>query len=331
MIKKPHKIVISRTDSIGDVVLTLPMAGIIKAHFPDVHLIFLGNTYTKPIIECNKYVDEIWEWATLAKQNSAAQVAWLTRQNVDVFIHVFPNKQIARLAKKAKIKHRIGTSHRAFHWLTCNHKPNFTRKKSNLHEAQLNIKLLAPLGITHLFSLAELTNKVGFSKIPELPSQFRALLSTTKRKVIMHCKSQGSAVEWGVDKFITLAKELDPAKFELFFTGTEKEASFFRNKLPKQQNIHDLAGKMTLHDLVAFIAASDILVAASTGPLHIAGVSNCCAIGLFSCVRPIHAGRWKPLGKQVVILEDKKSEDTTQPLQIEIREVKKAIENCGNK
>jgi ADP-heptose:LPS heptosyltransferase len=48
----PKKIVISRTDSIGDVVLTLPLAGILKEKYPKAKIIFLGNTYTKPIIKC---------------------------------------------------------------------------------------------------------------------------------------------------------------------------------------------------------------------------------------------------------------------------------------
>ena len=38
------------------------------------------------------------------------------------------------------------------------------------------------------------------------------------------------------------------------------------------------------------------MVACSTGPLHIAGICRIQAIGLFSARRPIHPGRWKPLG-----------------------------------
>ncbi|RYG01290.1 MAG: glycosyl transferase family 9, partial [Chitinophagaceae bacterium] len=42
----PENIIISRTDSIGDVVLTLPMAKIIKQQFPDCRIAFLGKEYT---------------------------------------------------------------------------------------------------------------------------------------------------------------------------------------------------------------------------------------------------------------------------------------------
>ncbi len=331
MILKLDKIVISRTDSIGDVVLTLPMAGEIKKHFPATKIVFLGNTYTRAVIECCEHVDEVWEWAQLNALSETEQVNWLKQQMVNLFIHVFPNKVIARLAKKAGIPHRVGTSHRAYHWMTCNHRPNFTRKNSDLHEAQLNMKLLAPMGIEPLLHMHELTVLAGFTKLPTLPLKFEELLSSQKKNVILHCKSKGSAVEWGVEKFIQLAQQLNADFYEVFFTGTEAEATFFRHLLPAQPNIHDLSGKMSLTELIAFIAAADVLVAASTGPLHIAGAADINTIGLFSSVRPIHAGRWQPLGSNTQLLIDKKNTDLTQPLAIDLRDVKKVVEKTEKK
>lgn len=327
MIKNPKRIVISRTDSIGDVVLTLPLAGILKERFPSAKIIFLGNTYTKSIIQCCEAVDEIWEWAELENKHPEEQIQWLTEQEVDTFIHVFPRKAIARLAKKAKIKNRIGTSHRAYHWFNCNFRLHFSRKRSDFHEAQLNTRLLEPLRIGANYTLKQLFEQVSFTRIPQLPPKFSQLLSSNKKNVILHVKSQGSAVEWGIPNFMELAKGLDPKKFNVFFTGTEKEAEYFRTKIPNQENILDLSGKMTLDELIAFIASSDILVAASTGPLHIAGITNIHAIGLFSAKKPIHFGRWKPLGNNVLVFEDKKSLDFSQPLAIPLRDILRTVEN----
>ena len=326
-ISDPKKIVISRTDSIGDVALTLPLAGILKQKYPNASIVFLGNTYTKPIIDCCTAVDEVWEWSELQKIEDRAQIEWLKNQNVDVFIHVFPRRELARLAQKAKIPHRIGTSHRMYHFLTCNHKPNFTRKNSDLHEAQLNTKLLKPFGLDKTISLKELSTHLHFKNLPSLDNSFSNLLNSDKKNLIFHCKSQGSALEWGVDNFIDLAKSLDANRFNIFFTGTEKESSFFRDKLPAQKNIIDLSGKMTLNELVAFISKSDLLLACSTGPLHIAGLCNIKTIGLFTPRRPLHFGRWQPLGNKVKIIEEKNISDRTQPLDISLREVKQEVEN----
>ncbi len=326
MIDRPKHIVISRTDSIGDVALTLPLAGILKEKFPAAKISFLGNTYTKPVIECCEHVDEIWEWAELQKLNQKAQIDFLKSKEIDVFIHVFPRKEIAKLAKKAEITHRIGTSHRFFHLLTCNHRPGFTRKNSDQHEAQLNTKLLAPIGITHGFSLTELAHFAAFKNIQPLPSELQKLLSPAKKNIILHPKSQGSAREWALENYIQIANDLDPAKYNIFFTGTEKEGLLFRNFIPNKSNVIDVTGKMNLYELIAFINASDALIAASTGPLHLAGLSGIHAFGLFSNQRPTHAGRWQPLGNKVHILEEKIFSDSTQPLNIPFREVMRALE-----
>ena len=40
------------------------------------------------------------------------------------------------------------------------------------------------------------------------------------------------------------------------------------------------------------------MIAASTGPLHVAAALGKKAIGIYSPKRPIHPGRWMPLGNQ---------------------------------
>ena len=94
---KPERIIISRTDNIGDVVLCLPMAGVLKKHFPDCKIIFLGNSYTQAIIESCEFVDEFIDGKLIiqAEENSAVNV--LKNLNADVIIHVFPNKNLTIL------------------------------------------------------------------------------------------------------------------------------------------------------------------------------------------------------------------------------------------
>jgi heptosyltransferase-3 len=137
------KICLSRTDSIGDVILSLPMVGFIKKHLPESEVLFLGKTYTRPVIKLNPYVDEFLNWDQMKDKSDSEIIAKLKKLSIDVFIHVFPNKRLAKLVKKAGISRRIGTSRRLFHWLTCNEKVSFTRKGSDLHESELNLKLLA--------------------------------------------------------------------------------------------------------------------------------------------------------------------------------------------
>lgn len=300
---KTMRILLSRTDNIGDVILTLPMAGLIKEKYPKAEIYFLGKTYTKDIVACSHFIDKFLDWTEIEKRTKNEQVAFFAKQNIDFFIHVFPNKKIAQIAKKAKIKKRIGTSHRIYHHFYCNNLVDFSRKKSDLHEAQLNVKLLKPLSIFFEKEYTYLNDYVGFSKIPNLPEKFQKLLSKDNKNVILHSKSNGSGEEWGLENFRKLSELLlDTEKVKIFLTGTEKEGKLFRKKLLfEHKNLIDLSGQMTLNELIAFIKKADVLVASSTGPLHIAGVCGIQTLGLFPTKRPIHPGRWAALGKNVEI------------------------------
>ncbi|MBI3518376.1 MAG: glycosyltransferase family 9 protein [Bacteroidetes bacterium] len=291
-------IIISRTDSIGDVVLTLPLAGIIKQFIPGSKIIFLGRNYTRDVIGLSQHVDDFISYDDVLKLNIYEQVDTFKQVNATHIIHVFPVKDIAYLAKKAGIKNRIGTTNRLWHWFTCNIKVSLSRKNSDLHEAQLNTKLLAPLGINKHFSIEELAANYGFTKVPTLEKTHADLIDKNKTNIILHPKSKGSAREWGLDNFSSLIQQLDKTKTRIFISGTAQEGELVKDLITKHPDVINLTGKLSLQQFIAFINQCDGLIAASTGPLHIAAALGKKAIGLFAPMRPIHPGRWKPIGKQ---------------------------------
>lgn len=295
MLKLPDNfsVIISRTDSIGDVVLTLPMAGYIKKHFPKCKIIFLGRNYTRDVVALSEYVDEFVSWDdTEARKNLKA----------DCIIHVFPVKEIAQQAKTNGIKLRVGTSNRIYHWLYCNKLIKLSRKNSNLHESQLNIKLLSFLNIPTDVSLDEIKEYYGFSRAEPLTGEWSNLIDKEKTNVILHPKSKGSAREWGLENFSVLIDALDKTKFKVFVSGTKDEGQLVKPLLEKHKDVVDLTGKLNLKQFISFINHADALVAASTGPLHIASALGKTAVGLFAPMRPIHPGRWMPVGKKAKFL-----------------------------
>lgn len=299
------RILISRTDSIGDVALTLPMCVWLKHLFPHAKLIYLGKAYTAPIISKFAVIDTFVDWTSVENLEPLEQIQYFKKLAIDAIIHVFPNKKIAKLAKDSGIPMRIGTAHRSFHWLTCNKLVNFSRKRSTLHESQLNFKLLKPLALKHVPSFKEIEKLIDnqfLQSEEKLPDTILNLVQTEKKTVILHPKSQGSAVEWPLEKYFELALKLAEKDFLVMFSGTEPEGFLFRSGIPKHNNIIDLTGKLTLEQYMALITKSHALVACSTGPLHIAGLYGIRTIGLYSPRKPIHPGRWQPLGKHASIL-----------------------------
>ena len=300
-------IIISRTDSIGDVVLTLPLAGYLKKEFPDCKISFLGKNYTRDVILSSSAVDSFVGLEELDEN----PVGLLKSLYADIIIHVFPRRELAKAAKKAGIPVRIGTSHRSFHRFTCNKRPNFTRRRSDLHEAQLNFKLLEPLGLNFIPRPDEIPELYFFENILPLHPDLVKYVDEDRKRIILHPGSKGSAREWGLDRFSELITMLPADQYRIFLTGTEKEGESFRKELPlDMENVTDLSGKLSLTELIGFITESDALVAASTGPLHIAAAAGIHAIGIFPPIRPMHPGRWAPLGeKATVFVADKECND----------------------
>lgn len=309
-------ILISRTDAIGDVVLTLPVATWLKQNIPNVRLGFLGKTYTKDVVACCSDVDIFLNWDEISLLSEYEKVERFRK--FDAIIHVFPNKDVARLARKAGIKRRIGTTNRVYHWWTCNELLVLSRKKSNLHEAQLNLKLLKSFGYIEDLSLEQLKLLVNFKPKVSLASHFSNLLSPEKFNLIIHPKSNGSASEWLLDNYEELIKMLPREKYKIFVSGSEKDNAILKPWIANMNNyVEDIVGMFSLAEFIAFIGHADGLLACSTGPLHLASALGKHTIGLYPSVRPIHAGRWAPLGENAHFIESKAHDlSNITPLQV---------------
>jgi heptosyltransferase III len=302
-LNKSKTIIISRTDKIGDVILTLPLAGILRKNYPEARLLFLGSTYTKPVVSTCEHIDEFIDFSELKDLNKNDQIKKLEAFNADVILHVYPNKQIAWLAKKAGIPIRIGTSHRIYNLTSCNRLVRLNRRNSDLHEAQLNIKLLKPLDLDTEIPIEQIGSLYGFTRIAELDRNINKILAKDKIRIILHPKSKGSAREWGLKNFSELIENLPQEKYQIFITGTSEEGLLMREFLDSHsRKITNMTGKLSLDQLFAFIASADALVAASTGPLHMAAALGKVAIGLYPPIRPMHPGRWGCIGQNAHVM-----------------------------
>jgi ADP-heptose:LPS heptosyltransferase len=335
------RIILSRTDSIGDVVLTLPVAAALKQEIPDCKVVFLVREYTRPIVELCKWVDEIVVWPPVASPTPSptlplegegevlikplpgtyegiSAAGFLKKLKADVIIHVFPVKEICVAAKRAEIPIRIATARRFFTLFTCNRLLHIPRKNSNLHESQLNLKMLKGLGIKHEYGLDEIAGMYGLESGQvdgwtrghmdkwtggQVDGWTNGASPVLRTSIILHPKSKGSAREWGLDNFSRLIDLLPQDKFDIMVTGTKEEGGMMRDFLEKHRGrIIDLTGKLSLSEFIDLIGSCDALVAASTGPLHIAAALGIRAIGLYAPMRPIFPKRWAPVGKNATYL-----------------------------
>jgi ADP-heptose:LPS heptosyltransferase len=87
----------------------------------------------------------------------------------------------------------------------------------------------------------------------------------------------------------------------LWLTGSSQEGKWLEqnaSELLALPNVRNVCGRFTLAQLSIFIKHADGLIASGTGPLHLSAALGQRTLGLFPPTRPMHPGRWAPLGEQ---------------------------------
>lgn len=302
---EPQNILIVRTDRIGDVVLSLPLARIIKEHYPKAKVTFLVRAYTKALVENNYFIDEV----IILKEEStkiliAENIKQLKQKTFDTAIIVYPTFKIALIVFLSGIKYRVGSGYRLYSFLF-NKKVYEHRKDAVKHELEYNLSLLSQLGINHFGGINNVSfdldlNKSSLNKIESLLGSLG--INNKEKFVIIHPGSGGSAVDLPVEKFIELVKMLSDKKIKIVLTGSENEKEIC-NQLVLNELIFNLAGELNLEELIALISKCSLLIANSTGPIHIAAALDKYTFGFYPKVKVCSAKRWGPYTEKKFIYE----------------------------
>ncbi len=287
-----------RTDRIGDVVLSTPVATALKQAFPQIEVIFLAREYTKPLLQCHRDIDDVWTEENL--ESSGNPIEFLKKNRVFAGIALHPDLKWAWRLWRARVPLRVGTAYRAFS-LFYNVRVFEHRKHSSLHEAEHNLRLLEPFGIKEPqvafhFELPDLVLK----KAEEL--LISSGINPRAPFVVLHPGSGGSAVDWPVTSFGKLARRLLDERIPVVVTGSKEEKSLAAEILRNAGSAVQLAGTLNLLELAAVLKLARVVVANSTGPLHIAVALGTEVVGLYCPVPPCHPARWGPYGRPDSVL-----------------------------
>ena len=122
--------VLSRTDSIGDVVLTLPMAGFIKTHALATKVFFWTYLHQRRYWT-EFFVDGFINYDELETLKPEDQKKTLVETGVNILVHVLPQLKIARFALKALAFSCGLVPQTGHHWFNCNKLVKLSRKILN--------------------------------------------------------------------------------------------------------------------------------------------------------------------------------------------------------
>jgi len=302
---RPENILLVRTDRIGDVVLSLPLAEEIKKAYPECKVSFLVKAYTLDLVKDHPYIDEVLTLDETEKSpNIFSNVKKIKLKNFDSCIVVYPTFKIAFLLFLARIKNRIGTGYRSYSFLFTK-KIYEHRKYAEQHELQYNLNLLKVFGIEKQLNFGDASFQLQISKEGKnAVEQFFLEKKIDERKpiIIVHPGSGGSAVDLPLQRMKELVQKLLTLDVTVLLTGSSNETEICQS-LVLNERTSNVAGRFPLSSLVALIDRSSIFISNSTGPLHIAAALGKYVVGFYPKIDACSVRRWGPFTEKKAIFE----------------------------
>lgn len=288
------RILIVRQDRIGDVVLATPLPREIKRRWPDCRVAVLVRSYTAPLFAHDPHVDEILTDDAPASGRGPSfrrLVRDLRRRRFSHALMLLPQARINYATFCAGIPFRVGHGLILFHVLT-GVRPVLTRKfRKGRHEGDYSLDLARAIGVPVLDESPEL-HLAPAEKAEAAAARARWRGDGGRRLVGLHVTSGRSAPNWEPERWAELARLLaaDPA---LQVVVTDDEIPPAAAGIPGV--LYPNAGAPLRRALV-HLSALDVLVSASTGPMHVAAALKVPTLALFCPLPACRPELWGPRG-----------------------------------
>lgn len=290
------KFLIARTDRIGDVVLALPIAEVLKEKFPDCEVDFMVSGRVRKLLEHQPHIDGI---ITYNNDGVKETVKMLKEEQFDIAILVHPTLRIALSVFLSHIPKRVGTGYRWFSFLL-NRRVYEHRQPSLKHEVEYNLGLLKAIGVTRT------TKKpLIFVKETEKKRAIDFLKSCgvdTDNFIVVHPGSGGSTLSYPEKNFKRLIKLIrERLGYNVVITGGKMERKKAESIMEGcGSGVVNIAGRTDLRELAAIISLTRMFISIGTGPMHIASAVNTRVVAFFPPSRVTRKMRWRPLSDAII-------------------------------
>lgn len=297
------RILVTRTDRIGDLVLTTPLFRALRERFPKAWIAAVVFLEHREIVQENPFLDEV----ILYDKKGSERGLWgqflfsqkLRRKRFDVAVHAHGTNRMHLAAWLAGIPLRIGYARRAPWALT--HVFPYNKKEGKKQEAEYLFELLAPFGITPPPEIET------FFPVPErIARSFENLrlfhnIPCEHPWIVLNPSASDVTKMWPAERFAELVTRIQTERSCVFIAiGTPQDRPLI-GRLSKKTPvpIFDLSGRLSLGMLGALLKRSSLLISNDSGPVHIAAAVGTPVVSIFGRYEAgLGPRRWRPLGER---------------------------------
>lgn len=299
------RILVVRPDRIGDVVLSTPVLEVLRRHYSKGHITFMVRELVAPLVRGLSSVDEVFIYEPDGAHRGVGGffklVSDIRARKIQVGIVLHSHWKIAAALFVAGVAHRVGPLSKLHSYFFYNRGVRQRRSQVEMHEADYGLQLLRKIGVR--VGTRNVPTAVAVS--PEARAEARAFLSGAgwdgaQPLIAVHPGMGGSALNWPENHFFELIRRLlVEGKGVLVTAGpAEGEILVQVEKLlgsgPNRPILFGGARAGTVENLAAVLSWSSVVVAPSTGPLHIAVALGKPVVTFFPPIRVQSAVRWGP-------------------------------------
>jgi heptosyltransferase-2 len=301
------KILIIRTDRIGDVVLTTPLIKALRDNLAQSYIAMMVVPQTKDIVEGNPYLDEVIIYDKNDKDRGIKGffnfVANLKKKNFDLVLVLHTKKRTNLIAYLSGIKERVGYCNNKFGFLLTK-KIKDTRPEGDKHEIDYCLEVIRALGIEpkdrQLFMPLKKESEIWAEEILN-----KNKISAGDTLVALHPGASCPSKRWPAERFTDVAKKLIKDygyKILVIASGSDVKTA---QAMIKQIDypLIDLSGQTSLSQLTSILKRCKLFISNDSGPVHIASSIGTPVISIFGRnQKGLSPTRWGPVGEKDKIL-----------------------------
>lgn len=313
-------IIINRSDAIGDLILTTPMAQLLKETYKDASITFIISSKCTDIVRNHPHVDDyfILEHDKGAFHRLKGLYNLFIEKRPKVYLHVGGKHFPTLISWLMRVPFRGGLRSKWQTFFFLNKGMRQKRSLVEMHEIDYNMLLLKPLGINYDYK-----EKVRFAPVinfeaGEVENCFKQFqedhpeLPKYEKMIVIHPGMTGHTLNWPSRNYGKIIRRLnalyqDKCLFLLSHTPSDlKYVDVVQSELSQDSS---LDGRVILfngalrglRDYMCVLSKADLFIGPSTGTTHISNILGVKTIGIYSPIKVQSAKRWGPFHKDLNI------------------------------
>ena len=294
----PHKILIVKPSSLGDVVHSLPFLNAMNTCFPGAEIHWVIAKGLEDLLDGNPMIKRLWiinkdAWKKIDNaKNTVTEIKILFKglktEKFDLVIDLQGLLRSGIITSATRAPVRIGFQEaREGSRFFYTHK---VKGGTDIHAVERYLKIAAFLGCDTSEIIFPFPEADTISSLIPHPSSFREY-------AILVPGARWKTKIWSPEKFGELASRL-PVQSVVVGSKTDKDSADLIVTLSKGKAI-SLAGKTSLKELIAVMRKAKFVISNDSGPMHIAAALGIRVYAIFGPTDPLRTG---PYGKGHTII-----------------------------